>query len=72
MTQTLQMIFQNEEGRNVTISVADARTDLVALDVETAMNSIVDENLFITGGGEIVKPVRGQIVSRQVQTLVQF
>ena len=72
MAQTLQMIFQNEEGRNVTISVADARNDLEPLDVETAMNGIVDDNLFITSGGEIVKPVRGQIVSRHVQTLVQF
>ncbi len=72
MTQTLQMIFQNEEGRNVTISIADARLDLEPIEVETVMNSVVDENMFITGGGEIVRAVKGQLVSRSVQTIVEF
>ncbi len=72
MAQTLQMIFQNEEGRNVTISIADAKVNLEPLDVETAMNSIVSGNLFITNGGEIIKAVRGQLVSRYVQTIVEF
>ncbi|HHX88133.1 MAG TPA: DUF2922 domain-containing protein [Firmicutes bacterium] len=72
MAQSLQMIFQNEEGRNVNISIADARVDLEPLDVETAMNDIVSGNLFITNGGEIIKPVRGQLVSRYVQTIVEF
>ena len=72
MAQTLQMIFQNEEGRNVTISIADARVNLEPLDVETAMNNIVSGNLFITNGGEIIKAVRGQLVSRYVQTIVEF
>lgn len=72
MAQTLQMIFQNEQGRNVTISVADARVDLEPLDVETAMNNIVDGNLFITNGGEIVRAIRGQLLTRYVQTIVEF
>ena len=72
MAQTLQMVFQNEEGRNVTISVADALAELDPQDVETAMNNIVSGNLFITNGGEIMKAVRAQLVSRTVLTVVEF
>ncbi|NMA92610.1 MAG: DUF2922 domain-containing protein [Firmicutes bacterium] len=72
MAQTLQMIFQNEEGRNVTISVADARANLEAGEVETVMNSILSGNQFLTNGGEIVRAVRGLLVSRHVETLIEF
>ncbi len=72
MAQTLQMIFRNEEGRNVTISIADAKDELDPLDVETVMNNIISGNLFITQGGEIIKAIRGQLISRYVQTIVEF
>lgn len=72
MTRTLQMVFLNEEGRNVTLSVPDARNDLQPAEVETVMTNILQRNIFITSGGEISGLNKAQIVSRDVETLVEF
>ncbi len=72
MSETLQMIFSNVEGRNTTISVSDPDPALTALDVETVMDSVVDKNIFNTSGGDIDGKVRAQVVSRTVDVLAEF
>jgi hypothetical protein len=72
MTRTLQMLFLNEEGRNVTLSVPDAREDLLPAEVETVMTNILQRNIFITAGGEISGLNKAQVVSLDVETLVEF
>jgi hypothetical protein len=72
MTRTLQMIFRNSEGRNVTVSVPDARADLQPAEVETEMSEIIGRNIFQTSGGDILEAVKAQVVSRQVEILVEF
>ncbi len=72
MTRTLQMLFLNEEGRNVTLSVPDAREDLLPAEVETVMTNILQRNIFITAGGEISGLNKAQVVSRDVENLVEF
>jgi hypothetical protein len=72
MPMTLQMIFFNEEGRNVTISVPDAREDIQAAEVEAVMENILQRNIFLTTGGEISGLNKAQVVSRDVETLVEF
>ncbi len=72
MSETLQMIFLNAGGRNTTVSVVDPDPALVALDVETVMNSILSYNVFNTSGGDIVAKVRSQIVARTVDVLGEY
>lgn len=72
MSSTLQMIFSNEEGRNVTISVADPRDDLEVAEVETAMTNILQRNIFGTSGGNISALSKAQLVSREVEILIEF
>ncbi len=72
MSETLQMIFSNFEGRNTTISVSDPDPALTALDVEAVMNSVITRNVFQTSGGDLVGKVRAQVVSRTVDTLAEF
>ncbi len=69
---TLQMIFENEDGRNVTISVPDARDDLTGPEVEAVMTGILNRNLFRSTGGDLEEMVRAQVVSRQVDILAEF
>lgn len=66
------MIFLNDEGRNVTISVPDARSDLQPAEVETVMSNILQRNIVLTGGGEIIGLHKAQVVSRDVETLLEF
>ncbi|NMD42302.1 MAG: DUF2922 domain-containing protein [Firmicutes bacterium] len=72
MAATLQMIFRNEEGRNVTISIADPRDDLEVSEVEAVMEAILQRNIFSTAGGDIAYLSKAQLVSRDVETLVEF
>ncbi len=72
MTETLQMIFSNFEGRNTTISVSDPDPELTAAEVEAVMDSIIGGNIFNTSGGDITGKVRAQIVSRSVDELADF
>ena len=72
MATTLQMIFRNEEGRNVTISIADPRDDLEVSEVEAVMEAILLRNIFSTAGGDIAYLSKAQLVSRDVETLVEF
>ena len=66
------MIFRNDEGRNVTISVPDARNDLQPVEVETVMTNILHRHIFNTSGGDISSLNKAQVVSRDVETLVEF
>ncbi len=72
MNRTLQLIFKNDGGRNVTISMADAREDLEAAEVETVMDNILQRDLFSSSGGDLSSPVLAQVVTRVVETLVEF
>lgn len=72
MSETLQMIFSNVEGRNSTISVVDPNATLTALEVEAVMNSILTKNVFNTTGGDLISKVRAQVVSRTVDVLGEF
>lgn len=46
MTETLQMIFSNTDGRNTTLSIADPEPGLTALEVEAVMDSVITRNVF--------------------------
>jgi len=72
MSETLQMIFSNFEGRNSTVSVTDPDPAITALEVETVMDSILTRNVFNTSGGDLVAKVRAQVVSRTVDVLGEF
>ena len=72
MSETLQMIFSNAEGRNTTISVVDPDGTLTGLEVEAVMDSIITKNVFHTTGGDLISKVRAQVVSRSVDVLGEF
>lgn len=72
MSETLQMIFSNADGRNTTISIADPEADLTALEVESVMDSVITRNIFLTTGGNIISKVRAQIVARTVDILSEY
>lgn len=72
MSETLQMIFANEEERNVTISVADPQPELSIVEIEPVMDAIIARNLFESSGGNLTAKVRAQVVTRTVDTVAEF
>ncbi|MCX7883787.1 MAG: DUF2922 domain-containing protein [Caloramator sp.] len=66
MTKTLQMVFQNQSGNNVTISLPDVKEDLTAENIKAVMNTIIAKNVFQSSGGDLVGIMSASIVSREV------
>ncbi|HOV80645.1 MAG TPA: DUF2922 domain-containing protein [Bacillota bacterium] len=52
--QTLRMVFRNQAGRNVTISLDNPREGLTAAEVEAAMDLVIARNIFTSSGGDLV------------------
>lgn len=69
MTKTLEMVFRNEAGNEVTISLADPKSALTLAEVQTAMNDIIAKNIFTTKGGDLVAIVDTQIRVRDTIAL---
>jgi hypothetical protein len=70
MTKTLQMVFVNELGRNVTISVVDPRDDVTAQQVSAVMADILTHNAFVSLGGRLLTAAGARVVSRGVEQIL--
>jgi hypothetical protein len=72
LEETLRLIFRNAEGKTVTMSVKDPVDPLNSVDVEAAMDLIVNSDIFETSGGSIVEKVKAEVVARDVTTILEF
>lgn len=61
----LVMVFKNEEGKQVTISVADPKEDLTEVQIKAAMDLIVEKNIFRKNDLAIAEAVEARIVNTQ-------
>ena len=68
-TQTLRMVFKNENGSNFTINLDNPRDNLTTPEVTSAMDTIIAKNVFLTSGGALVSKQDAQIIDRTVNDL---
>mgnify|MGYP000882369908 CR=1 FL=1 len=65
--KTLRMKFATDEGKDLTISLNYAKAGLTALEVENAMNEMIDQEFF----AEAILGIAGaDIVDRTVTVLL--
>jgi len=67
--QTLRMVFRNQEGKNVTISLDNPRENLTAAEIETAMDMVIARNIFTSSGGDLVTKQDIRIISNTTNDL---
>lgn len=72
MEVNLQLVFLNEAGNRVTISIPTPREDLPVSVVEAAMDEIITADVFVSPGGGLANKVRASLVSRQTEILAEF
>ncbi|HHV65416.1 MAG TPA: DUF2922 domain-containing protein [Peptococcaceae bacterium] len=53
-SKVLRMTFENAGGRTFNITMPEPREDLTSSEIETAMDLIIDRNIFSTSGGDLV------------------
>ncbi|WP_066638669.1 DUF2922 domain-containing protein [Desulfolucanica intricata] len=62
VTQTLRMVFLNQAGSRVTVSVENPRDDIAQAEVQAAMDTIIAKNILTTSGGDLVSVDSARIV----------
>lgn len=61
-TKRLVMSFKNTLGRVVSISVDDPREDVTESEIKKVMDMIVEKNIFVPNGADIVEAVEAKVV----------
>lgn len=67
----LEMVFNNELGRTSKITLDDVRDEVTQLDVQTAMENIINKNIFDTSGGELVGIESARIVTTAIEEVLE-
>lgn len=61
-TKRLVMSFKNTLGRVVSISVDDPREDVTEAEIKKVMDMIVEKNIFVPNGADIVEAIEAKVV----------
>ena len=69
-TKTLRMVFRNQEGRNVTITLNDPKEYLTPEDVCAVMDLIIERNVFSSNGGDLVEKRDIRLISNTTEDLL--
>lgn len=69
MVKTLEMVFRNESGKEVVLSMLEPKDDLTLAEVNTVMQDIISKNIFNTTTGDLVQVIEARIRSKDVAVL---
>lgn len=69
--KTLELRFENEEGKNVTISLDSPIEPVDPAAINAAMDEIIAQNAFDSSGGELVAKIGARVVERNV-TIIEL
>lgn len=69
MVKVLEMVFRNESGKEVVISLPDPKDDLTLAQVKPVMEAAVAKGIFTSKGGNVNQAVEARIRSREAVVL---
>ena len=55
------MVFKNAIGKKVILNVEEPKKNISKAEIDAAMKTIVDNNVFDTTGGDLVEAVGGRL-----------
>lgn len=70
MDKTLQMVFLNNAGKNVSINISDIKDNITSAEIKTMMELIITKNILSSTGGDLKSAMSASIVSKDVEVLV--
>jgi hypothetical protein len=66
MNEVLELVFELADGKTLTLSVPNPKNGLTAVEINTAMQTIVTANIFAREGAGIAAKKSARIVEREV------
>ena len=61
-TKRLVMTFKTTDDKKVSLSVDNPREDITETEIKSAMDLVVEKNIFAPNGGNIVATVEAKVV----------
>jgi len=65
----LELFFENEEGRTVKHTLDNPVEPIDAAVVNAAMDEIIEQNVFTSPGGDLVKKKNARIVETNIEDI---
>ncbi|WP_312258381.1 DUF2922 domain-containing protein [Romboutsia ilealis] len=62
INKRLVMTFKTTDDKKVSLSVDDPREDITESEIKSAMDLVVDKNIFAPNGADIVSIVEAKVV----------
>jgi hypothetical protein len=69
MVKTLELVFRNQSGQEVTISLADPKDSLTKTEAQAVMEDMIAKNIFTSKGGDLAEVVDARVRSRDTVSL---
>ncbi|WNF37381.1 DUF2922 domain-containing protein [Bacillaceae bacterium IKA-2] len=66
MAKKIELIFKNELGRNVTLSLDTPIEPVDPVQVAAVMDQVIAEDAFVSSGGSLVSKYAARVVERNV------
>ncbi|MGP4082220.1 DUF2922 domain-containing protein [Pseudalkalibacillus sp. R45] len=66
MAKQIELLFENQEGKTVRLSLDEPVEPVDTIALEAAMDQILAENAFVSSGGDLVAKKGARIVERNV------
>ncbi|MCU9611953.1 DUF2922 domain-containing protein [Caldibacillus lycopersici] len=66
MEQTLELHFLTELGKTIRIIINDPKEDLLASEIQAAMEQLIQSNIFLTESGPIVSVKEARLIERNI------
>ena len=57
----LDLVFRNAAGKKVILNIEEPKTGVTKAEIDSAMQTVVANNIFNTSGGDIVEAVEGRL-----------
>lgn len=70
MSSTLEMTFITDLGGRLKISLPDPRQDITAVEVEGAMNTIIEKNIFSSSTGDAAAIHSARVVTKDIEEII--
>lgn len=70
MTKILQLQFETAQGKNVTISVDEPKTNLTETEIQNGMLAIIASNAFQSDGSPLAAIKSAKVVDRTVTEII--
>lgn len=68
MKRELKMLFQTDNGSKVTYSLPDPKPGITKEEIKTAMEVVIEKNIFQSINGELVLPLDARVVETTEKT----